>query len=672
VNPVSGAERARTPAAATGLGAAGLTVAAVRRRIPELAGWVLPFAIVVVLALENGGYDVGIRSEVGIAVWWIVLVGVLSGMLALDRIDRGGWIVLGLAGTFAVWTGIGIAWSESAERSVIELARVATYAGILVLGLTLQSGADALRRTVSAVGCAIALVGGLALLSRLHPAWFPDAGIDTTILGGSESRLNYPLNYWNGLAALTAIGIPLLLTLALRARSLVAQALAAAAVPMLALTAFYTLSRGGAVEIAIAIAVLVALHPRRLAAAPTLLVAGAGSAILIAAATQRDALEVGAAGDLARQQGDEMLAMTLVVCTGVALLAVAIGLARRYGIGWRLDVSRRWSRGLGIAAAIAAIAVAIGPADLPERWDEFRQPGGPDPSGGAARFESVSGNGRYQAWEAAVDANASAPVTGIGPGTYEFWWAREGELGGFVRDAHSLYLETLGELGVVGLALVLGLVGSAFALGVRRTLAAAEETRSLLAGAVAACAAFAAAAAVDWVWELAVLPAAFFLLLAAIAGTRTGPAGRPRAMAAADRPARRTVARAAIAAASVAALVAIAIPYTGATAVSDSAAQAREAQLAGALDEAETARRIQPYAGSPHLQQAFLRLEAGDLGGAAAAAREATAAEATNWRTWLVLSGIEARRGNAEQAVEAYRRARSLNPRSPLFATGVR
>jgi cytochrome c-type biogenesis protein CcmH/NrfG len=58
---------------------------------------------------------------------------------------------------------------------------------------------------------------------------------------------------------------------------------------------------------------------------------------------------------------------------------------------------------------------------------------------------------------------------------------------------------------------------------------------------------------------------------------------------------------------------------------------------------------------------------AGELDAAAAEAQEATRQESTNWQTWLVLSRLEARRGNAEEALSAYREARSLNPQSPLF-----
>jgi cytochrome c-type biogenesis protein CcmH/NrfG len=60
--------------------------------------------------------------------------------------------------------------------------------------------------------------------------------------------------------------------------------------------------------------------------------------------------------------------------------------------------------------------------------------------------------------------------------------------------------------------------------------------------------------------------------------------------------------------------------------------------------------------------------QAGDLNAAAVAARRSTQAERDNWRTWLVLSRIEAERGHGKASVAAYRMARSLNPKSPLFA----
>ena len=98
-------------------------------------------------------------------------------------------------------------------------------------------------------------------------------------------------------------------------------------------------------------------------------------------------------------------------------------------------------------------------------------------------------------------------------------------------------------------------------------------------------------------------------------------------------------------------------------------ATAADGRLTTALKDSRTAERLQPYAATPNLQRALVLEEAGDLGRAAVAARVATADESTNWRTWLVLARLDARRGKAAAAVRELRIARRLNPRSALFLT---
>ena len=134
---------------------------------PAIAAWTLGFAVVAYLALSNGGYDTVVRSQVGIAVWWIVLLGALSGILP-SRFGAAGWTATALLAGFALWTGLAIGWTESAERTAIELGRVATYLGVFVLALALQERAAA-RHVIHGLACAIAFVTLLAVLSRLHP-----------------------------------------------------------------------------------------------------------------------------------------------------------------------------------------------------------------------------------------------------------------------------------------------------------------------------------------------------------------------------------------------------------------------------------------------------------------------------------------------------------------------
>ena len=631
---------------------------------PVAAGYALPFLLVFYLGLEGGGYDPVVRSEVGIAIWWIVLLGVLVGLLPTTRLPGLAWVGLGLLLAFGAWTTLGITWSESSERSAAEVARVATLLGIFLL-CALTQGRESLRRAVCAVAAAIGLLGVLALLSRLQPGWITPEDAGATAV--ARTRLNYPLDYWNGLAALIAVGIPLLLGAATQARRTLSSALSAAAIPALALAAFYTLSRGGAGEIAIALIAFITLYPKRLTALPTIGITVGGAAVLIVAATQRHVLENSPFDPQAASQGDEMLAMTLVVCAAVGLIQAALFLARRHRLGPRVEISRRTSlRVLGATALVGiAIALAAGlPGEISDRWTEFKQPGTPSQTS-VARFESASGSNRYQLWGAAIDANATAPLTGIGPGTYEFWESREGTIASFVRDAHSLYFESLAELGVVGLVLIVGLVGLVLAVGATRAWrAGSSEPRGWLAAATAACVAFAVAAAVDWAWEMTVLPVTFFVLAAAILG-QSAPTPIGRSSPSAARLPR--LGRPLIAALALLSLVLIAIPMSGTEALRSSKDHVNDNRLDLALDQAQSAANVQPYAASPALQEALVEELNGDLDSAAAAARNATEDESTNWRTWLTLSRIEAERGRAEASLAAYRHARSLNPRSVIF-----
>ena len=159
-------------------------MADLRERLgPILASTVLPFALVLYLALEGGGYDVVVRGEVGIAIWWIVLLGALVGALPVRALGRAELAGVGLLLAFAAWTTLGISWSSSSERSVEEAARVLIFVGVLALSVAAQDR-EALRRTVRSVGAAIAVVGSLALLSRFEPSWFPAQQLGT-FLGGT-------------------------------------------------------------------------------------------------------------------------------------------------------------------------------------------------------------------------------------------------------------------------------------------------------------------------------------------------------------------------------------------------------------------------------------------------------------------------------------------------------
>ncbi len=88
---------------------------------------------------------------------------------------------------------------------------------------------------------------------------------------------------------------------------------------------------------------------------------------------------------------------------------------------------------------------------------------------------------------------------------------------------------------------------------------------------------------------------------------------------------------------------------------------------AQALTDARAAIRLEPGAAGPQLQAALVLEARRQYPAAASAAQRATKDEPQNWSDWLVRSRVEVEVGHATAALADFRRARSLNPHSPVF-----
>jgi O-antigen ligase len=178
-----------------------------------------------------------------------------------------------------------------------------------------------------------------------------------------------------------------------------------------------------------------------------------------------------------------------------------------------------------------------------------------------------SDRGRY--WRVALEQVDSAPALGTGAGTFARVWLRERRAAIATRDAHNLYLETLGELGPVGLALL----ASALAI----PLAVASAARMPETG--GAYAAFVVHAGIDWDWEqAAVTVAGLACACALLVAARASPLEL-------SRPARAAGAFAALAVAAVS-LVGLAGSWASARG-SDAAAEGRWADAERAAARAK-------------------------------------------------------------------------------------
>lgn len=613
------------------------------------------------IALDGGGYALESRGFLAVSVWWTILVTVGLRLLPLTRPPRAAVLAGGLLAGLAVWALASLLWADSAERVFNEFNRDILYLGVFVLVvLATKPGHGA--RWLDGLAIGITAVGLLALAQRFFPDLIAADEIPT-FLPAAAARLSYPLAYWNGLAILLALAVPLLLRSAVFAGRAWARALAVAPLPALAVALYLTSSRGGVLAALVGALAFLAVGTRRWGILGAGLVAAAGSIAALAVLLPRDELVNGPIdSDAAASQGWGAAVL-------IALLCGATGLA--YGLAERLVAGRvRPPRAAGWALTLLAAAVvagAIAAADPAERLERFKKP--PDavllenPDFARAHLASGSGSGRWQYWNAAVDEFESAPALGGGAGSYEAWWTQKRPIAQPVRDAHSLYLETLGELGIVGFVLVLGIVGMGLVSGFRRSLRA--DAGGVAAAASASFAAYAVGAGVDWMWELTAVSLVGIVALAVVTGPATGETPPPAAARLSPRI--RLAAGAAAFVAVWALLSAQAVPLLADAKIEDSQAAVRRGDGRAALEDARAARNIQPWAATPYLQLALVEEQVGELDSARAHIGEAIDRDPRDWRLWLIASRIETKTGEVPAARRSLARARELNPRSPLL-----
>jgi hypothetical protein len=608
------------------------------------------------LALEGGGYDLVVRQGLGIVVWWFLALAFAFGFLPRARpAAELRLAVLGLAGLVA-WTAIGLLGTESEGRTVEELGRTLTYAGLFVLAWA-AVGPGTWRAAGAGLTVAALVVPAIALASRLAPGAFEPIALAELLEG---ERLAYPLGYWNAVAAWSAMAFSLGLAWSAHSRHLTARSLALAALPASGVVLYLTYSRAGVAALLIGIATVVVASSNRLTATVHAIAALAATALVVLVVRGQPAIAEGTGSE-----GGWLVALfVLAAAGGCAQLARMTGRGRleewripgRWRIPARLRVPVSW-RPVAVGAAVAvalAAAIAVGPGVAGRAGDEFVTGGQPelqdDPAARLVTLEGIRG----ETWASALRAFGSNPLTGIGAGSFQFWWERDVDETVSLRDAHSLYLETLAELGIPGLLAVLALLGAILA-GALRSRRAVDEPSAVAAvsGLLAAYVVFLFHAGVDWLWEF---PALIALGIGAGLVAGAARASRTSRRSRLDRPRMALVALAIVAgAAEIPALV------------STNRARAAEAALALGLREraaalADEAVRAQPWAADPYALRAVVALSSDDPAAARADVREAIEREPTNWRHRLLSVQIEVASGDRDAALDTLDEVVRLRP----------
>jgi O-antigen ligase len=514
------------------------------------------------LGVESGGYYP--------TAWAVTTVAALAvGAVAAVRSNgvRAHGVFLGGFAAFVAWVALETTRPGAATLGVPAIERDVLYLAVAWAGLQLirrDTVVAALTGVAGAI-CALVLDGLSHLLLPGH-----------ITADAYEGRLLFlPLGYANACGILAAVGVVLALCAAARSRP------AAVALVPLMLGLASSGSRGAALALLVGLAAVAALHPQRreltgsalvllpvpIALAVFALRSHVGDSHASSAVVARDCVVVAAA-------------------TGVALVVQAVVASRRRPL--RIGAGAVGAIGIGLVLAAAGASLGLG--DRASYW--------------------------HVAW---LEARAH-PLLGSGPGTFARAWLAHRTTPTGALNAHNLYLETLAELGPVGLALLLGTLAVPLVVAARRRSPVA-------AAAAAAYATFLAHAALDWDWQMpAVTIAGLLCGICALGAASPDAQGSSRAL------------RPTLALASLLALV-VATAGVG-NAELAAAARARSG------DAARAAAALQPWSAEPQRLLAELAFARGDRARARRLIAAALRRDPRNARSWydLVLVGTPAQR----------------------------
>jgi hypothetical protein len=558
-----------------------------------------------------------------------------------------------------LWSLASAVWSDSTDAAHIAANRWLLYAAsIMVLAWALARDR---RRAVALLTSASA---GVLIVAAWMLARMLDGDGQSLFLA---TRLNGPLGYVNGQAAYLLVAAWPCLALAEHRGSRASAAIAGTG--MASLVALLGLgllcqSRSWEVALAAAVVVLEVAVPGRRRRTAALLLAGATVAAMytpIAGVWRHPSPVTGlVTAGATRHAAAAILVGALTAGLVWAVVVLSLHRLAPAGSPARERVRRAVSvalAALGLAAGMA-IAVKAGAIDtrVHNQYEAFVQL---SPGSGGSRLVSGAGN-RYDYWRVALIEFRSAPLDGVGAGNYDTGYYLHRRTDEAVTQPHSLELQTLAELGLVG-GLLLAAFLVAVGLGMRRSARAARHdllARRLTVAAAGAFTVWLVQTSVDWTY---LIPGVTAIALAGAVALSSGP--EPRSVALRGRV--RIAAIVGASAVAIAGTVTIA-PRILSLHAQTSAQRAldRGAPRAAVVD-ATTALEYDPDSVPALVLRAagFAALDA--FPSSLSDLKRAVAVEPRNWVTWALVGDLLTRHGDRSGARAAYARARALDPLEP-------
>jgi hypothetical protein len=606
----------------------------------------------------------------GVLVAWGLLTGRAAGRL------HGGLTLLAFAG-LAVFTALSITWSVAPGDSWLEASRTFAYLATFAGGIALVRLAPGRWAAVlNGISLACLLVCGWALLTKIFPG----------ALAADETyaRLREPFGYWNAVGLMAALGVPPLLWLAARRSGHpAANALAWPALGLMFTTIMLSYSRGSLLALLLGLALWFAVVPLRLRGALPLVTAAVVVAPVVAWAFARDALTTDRVPLAARVDAGHELGTLLLLISCLLLVA---GLAVNFATAsrWASPRTRRLvGRGLIGVLALVPVALLLALASAPggvngqvsDAWKKLTDPKAATPTNTPDRLRATS-SVRARYWRESWTIYQNSPTVGAGAGAYATARTRYRDGTQTVRHAHGYGVQTLADLGRVGVAIsllatVLWILAAMTATGLRRRDRGRPfdpERIGLLTMAVVVVV-FGAHSLIDWTWFVpgnacvALLGAAWVAGRGPLAARSDTP---PRVRFSWRRPPR-------VAGAAAVAVLGLAVVTSWAALQPVRSAHAADAALDlaqlgrydAAAAKAHRAAALDPLSVDPLFQLAFIDDARDDKQGAKRALEDATRLQPANVETWRRLGRYRLSvLGDARGAVDAFKFAFYLDPAS--------
>jgi hypothetical protein len=606
----------------------------------------------------EGGYF-GTVMYPGLIVLCAAFVLVSSRAAWGSRVKLPGPAKLALVALLALagWSALSALWSPSPDVAIADSQRILGYTLAFGLGIWL----------CILLGSRVHLALAPLALAGLFAGVLTVAGLLTTDEVGryiDAGTLEFPLAYRNANAAFFLIALwPAVGLAAARELDWRLRALALGTATLCIELAMLCQSRGSVIGVALALAVyLVVAHDRARA------VGWLALAVLPALVVIPDVTDIYQAASIENYDGLAEARAAGRATMGGAALAILIALPVAF-YGRRMASSperaefanRTVALGAAGAVALGLVAFVIATGDpfgwVGDRFDEFQSQGTPHSDTAANRFSVGAGSERDDLWSVALDNAGDEPLLGLGGGGFQYSYLQGRSEEGIesVRDAHSVELEFLSELGFPGLALLILALGGAVA-GAWRARRLSPQRAALTGVALTAGAYWLGHASLDWFWAYPAVTAPVFGLL----GSACAPA------AGAPEEARATGWRRTAAVGTVVLALSVIPPFLAERYVNNAYAVWR-ADPEQADSDLERARDLNPLSLEPLLAEGGIARAQDDRERALAAFSEAADKRPEEWASWYFIAALT-RTEDPRRARAALDRALELNPLSRTVA----